>query len=144
MGKVKTEIAFLILALLIALALVAIFSPHWARAAQVDMTFTLPLFRADSTNCQLSSTDTLKNLASVSVYASTTSALIDSAIVLSANVPGMQGKPYAFSVSQPTWTTRWYWVVTRDSLNLRACRSNVFMRTVTSGPPWRVLDLRAR
>lgn len=115
-----------------------------ARAAQVDFTCTLPAFRADSTNCQLSSADSLKDLATVVVYVSTTAALADSALVLTQGVPGQEGKLFNFSAQQPTWTTRWYWLVTRDSRNGRACRSNAVARTVYGGPPGRVTDLRAR
>jgi hypothetical protein len=112
-----------------------------AAAAPVNMALTLPLFRADTTNCAIASADTVTNLSTLIVYAATTAAITDSTMVYTANVAGLFGRPYQFTVQQPTWTTRWYFCVTRDSLNLRACRSNVIARTVTAGPPGRTSDL---
>jgi hypothetical protein len=128
------------MAIAIAIAIVSL--AGCASAAQVSMGLTLPLFRADSTNCTIATADTVKNLATLAVYSSTTAAITDSTLVYSANVGGLYGRPYTFAVQQPTWTTRWYFAVTRDSLNLRACRGNVISKTVTAGPPGRVLDLR--
>lgn len=125
-------------------ALICVSGAAPARAAQVDFSCTLPLFHADSLNCQIATTDTLKDLATVAVYSSSSAALTDSVLVLSANVPGQEGKAFNFSAQQATWTTRWYWNITRDVGGHRACKSNVVMRTVTAGPPMRVTDLRAR
>jgi hypothetical protein len=125
----------------IPIAIAIALSSGCAAAATVNLGLTLPLFRADTTNCAIASADTVKNLATIAVYAATSAAIVDSTLVYSANVAGLYGRPYAFSVQQPTWTTRWYFCVTRDSLNLRACRSNVISRTVTAGPPGRTTDL---
>jgi len=127
--------------LAIAIAIAVTLLSGCAAAAPVNMALTLPLFRADTTNCALASADSVKNLATLTVYSSTTAAITDSTLVFSANVGGLYGRPYLFTVQQPTWTTRWYFCVTRDSLNLRACRSNVISRTVTAGPPGRTTDL---
>lgn len=130
-------------AALVIFALVVSVAPP-AQSATVNLGLTLPLFRADSTNCQVASTDTLKDLNTVAAYVSTTSALLDSTLVSSGNVAGMQGKPYNFSTQQPTWSTRWYWAITRDVLDHRACKSNVWAVTVTGGPPARITDLHTR
>lgn len=125
----------------IAIAIATTLLSGCATAATVNLGLTLPLFRADTTNCAIASPDTVKNLATLAVYASSSAAIADSTLVYTANVAGLYGRPYTFAVQQPTWSTRWYFCVTRDSLNLRACRSNVIARTVTAGPPGRTSDL---
>lgn len=128
------------LALLFALA--PILTIREVRAAPVDMTLTLPLYRADS-SCA-ATPDTVKNLSTLILYSSSTAALTDSTVVLTANVGGLYGKAYPFTVQQGPGT-RWYWCVTRDSSNVRSCdKSNAFAKTVLAGPPWRITDLRAR
>lgn len=129
----------------IAIAIATTLLTGCATAATVNLGLTLPLFRADTTNCTIVSGDTLKDLASVSVYVATTATLVDSVLVSSASVSGMQGKAYNFAVQQPTWSTRWYWAWTRDAGGHQSCeRSNVLQRTVIGGPPWRITDLHAR
>lgn len=131
-------------AIVIVICMFMIFNPHCAQATQVDFSLTLPNLRADSLNCQIASSDSLKNLGTIAMYVSTTSALTDSVLVISANVAGQEGKQFLFSAQQPAGTTRWYWGITRDLLDRRACKSNVISKTTGIGPPWRILDLRVR
>lgn len=118
-------------------------STSCAPAAQVTFDLTLPLFAADSATCA-QAPDTVKNLATLIVYSSTGPAFTDSLLVYQANVGGLYGKPVSFTISQPSWSTRWYRAVTRDSLAHRSCLGNVTSKTVTGGWPKAISDLRAR
>lgn len=141
----KAKLSYGVGAMLLA-CLVLLWWASTGKAATVDFACTLPTFLADSVTCAVQP-DSLKNLGTVVVYVSTSASLTDSTVVLTQAVAGQEGRAFNFSATQPTWTTRWYWLVTRDLAvpSHRSCgRSNVVARTVYGGVPNRVTDLRSR
>ena len=119
-----------VLAIAFALLLVAIGCAH---SAPVTFDLTLPLYNSQPGTCTPAVGDTCKDLSQLYVYMRKQGAA-DSTLMLTANVAGMHGLPYSFTVSQPEGTYLWFVYPADATGNRPPCSSNIVTNTVVLSP----------
>jgi len=117
---------------LVVIAVLTAFAVGCASAVPISRSWTYPQFNAVGMGLCAATTDTLKDLARIELYAQD-QGRSDSVLVFAKLCAGLQGRADSTVVDQKEGT-RFYWLYAFDALGNRSCQSNVTMKTVVQPP----------